>query len=80
MGKKKVAKRSRLKPFVKLYNYNHILPTRYSLDIENFKSEISLQTLEDPTHKENAKKAVKRSFEEKYQAGQNKWFFQKIRF
>lgn len=29
MGKKRVARRSRIKPFVKLVNYNHIMPTRY---------------------------------------------------
>lgn len=29
MGKKKTAKRSRIKPFVKVYNYNHLMPTRY---------------------------------------------------
>jgi large subunit ribosomal protein L27e len=28
MGQKRVAKRSRVKPFVKIVNYNHILPTR----------------------------------------------------
>jgi large subunit ribosomal protein L27e len=28
MGQKRIAKRSRVKPFVKIVNYNHILPTR----------------------------------------------------
>lgn len=28
MGKKKVAKRSRVKPFIKIVNYNHMMPTR----------------------------------------------------
>lgn len=28
-GKKKKAKRSKIKPFVKVYNYNHLMPTRY---------------------------------------------------
>ena len=28
MGKKRVAKRSRIKSFVKVYNYNHLMPTR----------------------------------------------------
>jgi large subunit ribosomal protein L27e len=28
MGKKKVAKRSKVKPFVKIVNYNHMMPTR----------------------------------------------------
>jgi len=29
MNKKKIIKRSRVKPFIKHLNYNHILPTRY---------------------------------------------------
>lgn len=28
MGKKKVAKRSKVKPFIKIINYNHMMPTR----------------------------------------------------
>lgn len=30
MGKKKVAKRSKIKAFVKVFNYNHLMPTRYA--------------------------------------------------
>ncbi|XP_042538190.1 60S ribosomal protein L27-like [Dipodomys spectabilis] len=33
MGKKKFAKRSKIKSFVKVYNYNHLMPTRYSVNI-----------------------------------------------
>merc|ERR1712071_726466 len=29
MSKKKVAKRSKIKAFVKIVNYNHMMPTRY---------------------------------------------------
>ena len=28
MGKKRVAKRSKVKPFIKVINYNHMMPTR----------------------------------------------------
>lgn len=31
MGAKRVAKRSRVKPFVKVINYNHFMPTRYAI-------------------------------------------------
>merc|ERR1712032_1707476 len=34
MPEKKVAKRSRIKPFIKCVNYNHLMPTRYTLDVE----------------------------------------------
>lgn len=29
MGKAKLEKRSKIKPFVKVINFNHILPTRF---------------------------------------------------
>ena len=32
MGIKRVEKRSRIKPFVKIINYNHLMPTRYTVD------------------------------------------------
>ena len=33
MGKKKITRRSKIKSFVKVYNYNHLMPTRYSANI-----------------------------------------------
>jgi large subunit ribosomal protein L27e len=36
MGKKRTARRCKIKPFVKVVNYNHIMPTRY-FRIETFK-------------------------------------------
>merc|ERR1739848_648427 len=33
MSKKKVKQRSKVKPFLKVVNYNHMMPTRYSVDI-----------------------------------------------
>nr|KAF6462361.1 hypothetical protein HJG59_011382 [Molossus molossus] len=32
MGKKKIAKRSKIKSFMKVCNYNHLMPTRFSVD------------------------------------------------
>merc|ERR1719252_330848 len=34
MSKKKIAKRTRVKPFVKYINYNHMMPTRYQVPSE----------------------------------------------
>ena len=31
MSEKKVTRRSKVKPFVKYVNYNHMLPTRYTI-------------------------------------------------
>jgi len=80
MGKKKVAKRSKVKPFIKLVNYNHIMPTRYTLELETIKGAVTGDTFKEPTQREDAKKVVKKAFEERYQSGKNKWFFSPLRF
>ena len=49
MDAKKVTKRTKVKPFVKLVNYNHLMPTRYSLDVESFKSAVTSEALEEPS-------------------------------
>ncbi|KAF8004418.1 hypothetical protein OXX80_004665 [Metschnikowia pulcherrima] len=77
---KQLAKRTKVKPFVKLVNYNHMMPTRYSLDVESFKNAVTPETLKEPTQKEEAKKVVRKALEEKHQAGKNKWFFSKLHF
>merc|ERR1712121_567620 len=33
MGKKKLKQRSKVTAFVKVLNYNHLMPTRYSVDL-----------------------------------------------
>ena len=30
MGKTKIKQRSKIKAFIKVYNYNHLMPTRYA--------------------------------------------------
>ena len=37
MSEKKVAKRSRVKPFVRRLNYTHVMPTRYSVEFDKLK-------------------------------------------
>lgn len=48
MKAKKRAKRNKLKPFVKVVNYNHIMPTRYSLDVVLDKELVAKSKLKDP--------------------------------
>jgi len=85
MSEKKIAKRSKVKPFIKVTNYNHIMPTRYALDVE-LKSIVTTDVVSNsnPTARQNARKEVKKILEEKYdmslKTGKNKWFFQKLRF
>jgi len=79
MGKKRVSKRSRVKPFIKVVNFTHFMPTRYSLDVD-LKSVIDTDKLKDPTQRTVARKEVKKRFEERFKTGKNRWFFQKLRF
>ncbi|ODQ65965.1 hypothetical protein NADFUDRAFT_82868 [Nadsonia fulvescens var. elongata DSM 6958] len=80
MGQKKVAKRTKIKPFIKVVNYNHLMPTRYTLELENLKNVVSTETFKEPSQREEAKKVIKKAFEERHQAGKNKWFFTKLSF
>ncbi|KAF8542835.1 ribosomal L27e protein family-domain-containing protein [Trichophaea hybrida] len=80
MSKNKVAKRSKVKPFIKIINYNHLMPTRYTLEMETLKGVVTGETFKEPSQREEAKKTIKKSFEEKYQSGKNKWFFTPLRF
>eukprot|EP00741_Cyanophora_paradoxa_P020599 tig00021275_g19883.t1 len=79
MGQKRMAKRSKVKPFLRMINYNHIMPTRYSLDVD-LKSVNPTEVAANPTAKQAAKKELAKVFKERYQTGKNKWFFTKLRF
>jgi len=80
MGKKRIEKRSKVKPFIKVINYNHLMPTRYTLELEGLKGVVSHDTFKEPTQREDAKKTVKKALEERYQSGKNRWFFTPLRF
>eukprot|EP00249_Psilotum_nudum_P003437 c16823_g1_i2 orf=372-779(+) len=79
LSQKKIAKRSRLKPFIKIVNYNHIMPTRYTLDVD-LKSIVTIERLESKAQKIDANKDTKAVFEERFKTGKNRWFFSKLRF
>uniref|UniRef100_A0A915BV48 60S ribosomal protein L27 n=1 Tax=Parascaris univalens TaxID=6257 RepID=A0A915BV48_PARUN len=80
MGKKKVAARSKLRPFVTVAGYSNLLPTRYSVDITLDKNSVNKDVLKEPGKKRKARLEVKSKFEERYKTGKNKWFFSKLRF
>lgn len=75
MSKTRQDKRSKVKPFVKLINYNHLMPTRYTLELEGLKGTVSNDTFKEPSQREDAKKTVKKVLEERYTSGKNRWFF-----
>merc|ERR1711881_92138 len=67
MSKKKIAKRTRVKPFVKYVNYNHIMPTRYQVPSEvDCKAFVTDQQMDTPDGRVEAKKNVKKIIQEKF--------------
>jgi len=56
------AKRMRIKPFVKFINFQHMMPTRYNLDISE---ELSKLVKDDSLVEASSKKALKTSFKAK---------------
>ena len=75
MSKTRQEKRNKIKPFIKVVNYNHLMPTRYTLELEGLKGAISGETFKEVSQRENAKKNVKKVLEERYTSGKNRWFF-----
>lgn len=87
MGAKKMEKRSKIKPFCKVMNLTHIMPTRYSVDFD-LKKMVEESSLA-PAARKDTRKALKKVFEEKYKNQTAKtdkkavgvqYFFNKLRF
>ncbi|GLT81086.1 hypothetical protein SLA2020_524910 [Shorea laevis] len=76
---KKTAKKSRVKAFVKLVNYSHVMPTRYTLDVD-LKDVVTADALQSRDKKVTTGKEIKKRFEERFKTGKNRWFFSKLRF
>jgi large subunit ribosomal protein L27e len=80
MGAKRQHKHSRVKPFIKIINYNHLMPTRYTLDLEGLKGSVAHDTFKEVSARQESKKNIKKVFEERFATGKNKWFFTALRF
>merc|ERR1712126_275956 len=55
MSKLKVKRRSKIKPFIKVANYNHMMPTRYSVDINFTKATFNKDALKEPPKRKIAR-------------------------
>ncbi len=51
------------------------MPTRYTLELEGLKGVVTNDTFKEVSQREEAKKTVKKSLEERYTTGKNRWFF-----
>ncbi|EGV91620.1 60S ribosomal protein L27 [Cricetulus griseus] len=63
MGKKKITKRSKVKAFVNVYNYNHLMTIKYSVDIPLNKTVVN-KNVRDPALKCKSRWEAKVKFEE----------------
>jgi large subunit ribosomal protein L27e len=88
MGKAKLEKRSKIKPFIKVVNFNHIMPTRYTVDFD-LKKMVDESALDADANRIETKKQLKKLFEDKYKTQTAKsdkkavgvqYFFNKLRF
>merc|ERR1711862_1039097 len=70
MGKKRVKQRSKVKPFVRVFNFNHLMPTRHSVDIPLDRAIINKEAFKDPALKRKARHEAKLKFEERYKTGE----------
>jgi len=73
LSKKKIARRSKCTPFVKIVNYNHILPTRFMVTGEfaasagqELKSIVTEEKLATKETRKAMKNEVKKIFNERY--------------
>merc|ERR1712237_46787 len=72
MSKLKVKRRSRIKPFIKVVNYNHMMPTRYSVDINFAKATFNKDALKEPPKRKIARHSARMLLEERYKTGKNR--------
>ena len=88
MGSKKIARRSKVIPFVKRINLNHVMPTRYQVEYD-MKKLVNSRAL-NPEGRSFTKKNLKKFFSEGYtkqtkaknakRAAAQQYFFQKLSF
>jgi len=78
MGKRRIARRSRVGVFLRVVNQKHFFATRYNLDLSTeLRGKLSVA---DATKKKASRAHVQKVFQARYNAGCNRWFFQKLRF
>lgn len=66
MSQKKIERKSRVKPFVKYVNYNHLLATRFIVKEDfDFKGIVTDEAIEAPEERKKMIKALKAKLEER---------------
>mmetsp|Transcript_31600 Transcript_31600/g.61668 ORF Transcript_31600/g.61668 Transcript_31600/m.61668 type:complete len:151 (-) Transcript_31600:778-1230(-) len=95
MSSKKISKKSRMKIFIKKINMNHVLPTRFFIDLSKTSKDLVNEKIDDykdfiEKNTENKGKILKEKinfsfflkniFLDQFFSGKQKWFFKKLRF
>jgi large subunit ribosomal protein L27e len=65
MSKKRLEKRSKIKPFFRVVNANHLMPTRYSVDITFDKNRVNKEAFKDKASRRRARTDIKQKVEER---------------
>merc|ERR1711921_45424 len=66
MSRKKIAKRSKIKPFIRVVNLKHMMPTRYTTtDLVFNKEKVNKETLRDAGRRNKIRNLVRRQLEER---------------
>ena len=66
MSQKKIDRKTRIKPFVKYVNYNHMLATRFMVKEDfDFKGAINDEKMDTPEARKTAKAEIKKILEER---------------
>merc|ERR1719272_2523328 len=66
MSKTKIIKRSNIKPFLKYINFNHMMPTRYTVNDIELRTVVNPAAMKKIDTKNEARKEVKKAFEGRY--------------
>jgi large subunit ribosomal protein L27e len=78
LTKRELNRRMRLKPFLKTLNFSHIMPTRYTFDIQGLQKLAPSEVGKRVAGK--SKRKLKQMLEDRYRSAKNRWFFTKLRF
>jgi len=66
MSQKKIERRSKVKAFVKTVNYNHLMPTRYTVATDfDLKNVITEEKLNSKDTRKQMKREIRKLFNEK---------------
>ncbi|EDR22399.1 60S ribosomal protein L27-A, putative [Entamoeba dispar SAW760] len=75
--------RTSVKSFCKVINVNHVMPTKYTVSLDQFNliKEVKINTFEaGKVYPISQKKAISSQFAEEYRKGKESWLFTKLRF